>query len=396
MLGSLGLLANLKWLAAFVAVAGIGLVSYHGLIPGDEYFLTVPLDSASGLYPGSDVLIAGSKAGSVQEIKLGRGDTAMVRISINPDHAPVKQDATAAMRPKSLLGEKFIDLDPGKSTETLQNNTTLDRSKVKRAVELEEVVNTLDKPTREKLKTLVIELGGGLAGRGVGLNKTFDYGTRDMEDLTAVADTLRNRDAELETVIQALDDVLAELARSDRREELAGLIQNSDRLLHQLNTQSEELKRALVNADAALSRTDRSLTGTEQNLNNIFRQSPVLVNRVDLLLGDLGSGFDTYVGPNCTDQAGKPQRCMDEHIKGIKEGTRVFGGLDQSGYATRVNINFGCDSVSDSNVAQACNAAQPGSGTRQPTGQQSAAQQDLLAAVNGILFGPAPSGVRAP
>src|SRR5437870_12412393 len=77
-----------------------------------EYRLVVPLDSADGLYPGSDVLIAGAHAGSVRDISLD-GSQTLVTIALDDAYAPVHRDATVPVRPKSLLGEKYGARDPG-------------------------------------------------------------------------------------------------------------------------------------------------------------------------------------------------------------------------------------------------------------------------------------------
>src|SRR5207244_6875451 len=76
-----------------------------------EYRLVVPLDSADGLYPGSDVLIAGAKAGTVRDISLD-GSQTLVTIALDDAYAPVHADARLTVRPKSLLGEKYMALDP--------------------------------------------------------------------------------------------------------------------------------------------------------------------------------------------------------------------------------------------------------------------------------------------
>jgi len=69
-------------LAVLLAIVSFRIV--NGLT---EYRLVVPLDSADGLYPGSDVLIAGAKAGSVQDISLD-GNQTLVTIALD-DGAPV-------------------------------------------------------------------------------------------------------------------------------------------------------------------------------------------------------------------------------------------------------------------------------------------------------------------
>lgn len=232
----------------------LAIVSFRIVNGLTEYRLVVPLDSADGLYPGSDVLIAGAKAGSVQDITL-EGNQTLVTIALDDAYAPVHADASVTVRPKSLLGEKYVALDPGTS-DVLPSGARLPKTQVARAVELQDVVNSLDAPTREKLRTLVISLGGGLAGQGLVTNQTLSYGRQDLDHLAAITDTLAARDQDLQKVIQGLDAVTAELAKSDRRQELGALIHNSEVLLHSLAQQDAQIKATLANANAALSRSD--------------------------------------------------------------------------------------------------------------------------------------------
>src|SRR2546423_14131809 len=171
-----------------------------------------------------------------------------------------------------------------------------------RAVDLQYVVNSLDQPTREKLRTLVIALGGGLAGRGLDTNQTLTYGRQDLDHLAAITDTLAARDQDLQKVIQGLDQVTAELAKSDRRAQLGELIKNSETLLHSLSQQDAQIKTTLAQTNAALSRSDTSLSGTAAQLNDIPRPAPATVNllsgisrtlatNTDLVVSDLGT-FD--------------------------------------------------------------------------------------------------------
>src|SRR2546423_8300407 len=110
-----------------------------------------------------------------------------------------------------------------------------------RAVDLQDVVNSLDQPTREKLRTLIVALGGGLAGRGLDTNQTIDYGRQDLDHLAAIAQTLSARDQDLQKAIQRLDLVTAELARSDRRQQVGELIKNSEAPLHSLSQQVAQI-----------------------------------------------------------------------------------------------------------------------------------------------------------
>jgi phospholipid/cholesterol/gamma-HCH transport system substrate-binding protein len=343
-------------LVVLLAIASFRIV--NGLI---EYRLVVPLDSADGLYPGSDVLIAGAKAGSVQDIALD-GNQTLVTIALDDAYAPVHANASVTVRPKSLLGEKYVALDPG-SSDVLPSGSRLPRTQVARAVELQDVVNSLDAPTREKLRTLVISLGGGLAGQGLATNQTLSYGRQDLDHLAAITDTLAARDQDLQKVIQGLDAVTAELAQSDRRQELGALIHNSEVLLHSLAQQDAQIKATLANANAALSRSDASLAGTAQQLNDIFRQAPTTVNLLNGISRTLATNTDLVVAdPNSFDA-------------GMKTSTSVFGAQDGQGYATRINVVVGPCS------AAPCNPPALGlstSGARVP---------DSFDAVVGLLLG---------
>src|SRR5438105_15640541 len=151
-----------NWLIRYRVALIVGLVVLLAIISFrivnglTEYRLVVPLDSADGLYPGSDVLIAGAKAGTVRDIGLDGAQT-LVTIAVDDAYAPVHADARVTVRPQSLLGEKYVALDPGKSY-ALSSGWRLPPAQVSRSVELQDVVNSLDQPTREKLRTLIVAL----------------------------------------------------------------------------------------------------------------------------------------------------------------------------------------------------------------------------------------------
>ena len=328
----MALAASLKWAFAFAAVVGVAIFSYHGFLPASSYDLKVVMPGADGLYPGSDVLIAGSRAGVVTGITL-HGENVVVGMSLDPAHSPVHSDATVTLRPKSLLGEKYLDLFPGTGgAPALDDGGTLPINRVTVSTDLQDVINTFDQPTRDKLQVVIDNLGGGLAGEGVPTNQTIRYGTQDLTDLAVIANTLSQRDQQLQTVIQALDAVTAELAASDKRQALGELIANSDRLIKNLADQDAQIKTALAATNAALTKTNTALAGTQGNLASIFRETPALVHRTDLLFGDLSTGATSV------------ERSLPYQAQAIQETAIVFGGKDAAGYATRISVLVGSSS----------------------------------------------------
>lgn len=320
--------------AAFAAVVVAGTASQRALLAPSTYILKVPTPDAAGLYPGSDVMIAGARAGSVQDISLDSQGLAVITAALDSTYAPVHQDATIAIRPKSLLGEMYVSLDPGQGSSTLPSGATLPKLQVNRSTDLEQVVSTFDAPTRDKLQTVVVELGGGVTGRGQELNTSIPYGRQDLADLASVADTLAQHDQQLQTVIQDLDTVLGELATSDRSQQLGELIQNTQKLFQNLVQQEAQIKQALTTTNAALARLKTGLEGTAPALGGIANELPTTVGQGNLLLATLGTTSDSLL-PN-----------LDTMVTGIQRGPVVFGGRDANGYATRISLVVGCSSIS--------------------------------------------------
>lgn len=316
----------------FAAVVLLGMFLQHTLNGPTPYLLKVPVQDAAGLYEGSDVMIAGSKVGQVESIELEDG-FALVTAGIDPAQAPVHSDATVSVRPKSLLGERYLALDPGRNASVLPSGATLPRTRVSIPTDLQDVINSFDAPTRDRLQTVVNELGGGVSDRGPELNLGLQYGRQDLSDLSAIAQTLASRQQELQAVIQDLAVVTQELAQSDRSQQLGQLIANTQQLMKNLADQDGQLQQAIVQTDAALSRTTGSLDGTQGNLSDIAAQLPTTERLGDLVLTDL------------TQTSGALLPHLGQLVQGIQAGPEVFGGRDAAGYATRISLVVGSSSA---------------------------------------------------
>jgi virulence factor Mce-like protein len=324
-----------RFIAAAVVVvlvaAGLGL--QHLLAPA-SYLLRIPTTDASGVLAGSDVTIAGVTAGTVRSVTVGQGGDAVVTIALDPAFAPVHRSATAQIRPKSLLGEMYVALNPGTSGPVLPSGATLPRLQVNRSTDLQQVINMFNRQTRAKLQTLVDELGGGLAGRGQQLNQAIPAGSHDVADLARITSTLNEKNAELQSVIATLDTVTTELSRSDRRQQLGVLIRSTNALMGNLRSQQAQLQRAVVQADLALGSLRQGLAGTAPALSGIAATLPQTVSAATRLIVPLATGSSTLM----------PQ--LSNLIRGIQYGPSVFGGRDANGYATRISLVLGCGSVS--------------------------------------------------
>lgn len=92
-------------------------VSKMGGIGEKGYNLVVSFDSAAGLEPKANVKMAGVPVGKVEEIEL-EGTRARLVLRIRDGvHIPV--DSVVSIQTQGLLGEKYVEIYPGKETEKM-------------------------------------------------------------------------------------------------------------------------------------------------------------------------------------------------------------------------------------------------------------------------------------
>ncbi|HYD65955.1 outer membrane lipid asymmetry maintenance protein MlaD [Azospirillum sp.] len=99
-----------------LVVAGFFLVFAYtsaDLRKVDGYEVTARFGSISGLQSGADVRISGVKVGTVTSLTLDpKSYQAVVHLSIAPD-VKLPKDTAAVVASESLLGGKFMALEPG-------------------------------------------------------------------------------------------------------------------------------------------------------------------------------------------------------------------------------------------------------------------------------------------
>src|ERR687897_1499391 len=116
--------------AAGFALSCFGLIlflwlAFGGPIPlkPESYRITAYFPEATQLAIESDVRIGGVSVGKVKEINLAPPeervngkDTTEAVIEIEPEFAPISEDAKAILRQKTLLGETYVELTSGSET----------------------------------------------------------------------------------------------------------------------------------------------------------------------------------------------------------------------------------------------------------------------------------------
>lgn len=193
----------------------------------EGYRVDAIFDNTAGLIPGQDVKIAGARVGSVADIHLTRDRRARVEMEIETGFAPFRSNATCTIRPQSLIGEKFVQCDPGSPRgRALADPPTVPLDQTSSPVDLDLVFAGLRRPYNERLAILVNELGTGLAGRPRDLSEAIRRANPALKRANELLGILDEDRRTLARLVDRSDEVLGELAAKDR--EAASFIVRAD------------------------------------------------------------------------------------------------------------------------------------------------------------------------
>jgi virulence factor Mce-like protein len=212
-----------KRLAAICAicVAGIGAliagpVASSGTA-ADSMHVDALFHNAAGLVSGEDVKIAGVAAGVVKSVELTPDRLALVEMEVLRPFAPFRADARCEVRSQSLIGERFIQCDPGTpAAGPLEPRTdgtpTVPADQNTAPIDLDLLYGVFRAPYRERLAIILNELGAGLAGRGEDLNTIIRSANPSLAEARRVLTILNGQRADLKRGIEQTDRVLAAVA----------------------------------------------------------------------------------------------------------------------------------------------------------------------------------------
>jgi virulence factor Mce-like protein len=311
-----------------VVSASVGLSLNFGR--ADVYTVKAHFPTVNGVIENSDVFFGGVRVGFVSGLEVDKDSHgATLTLNIEKAYAPLHEGATAQVRPKSLLGEKYIAATVGDpSKPAIEDGSTLPDSATNVNVELDELINILDQPTRDELQKLLHNLGLGLAGQGLNTNETFQTGRRNLDDLAAVTDVLQQRDTSLKRIIVALDKLTATLSTDPNRQTYVNLLKHSDQVLKILKEEDASVEQGIERMNTFFGQLDSGLNGREGDLRAIFGDIPETVTDLDALSQSLA--HQGHVGKPVIQEAGAA----------AVEGPIIFGSQPAHGTSAFTNDVF--------------------------------------------------------
>lgn len=238
---------------ALALVVGALLAIRHGS-SDDE--VTAYFTDVTSLIPGNTVKANGVEVGSVDSVTLDHG-LAKVEMKLDKSVLPLHSDASAKIRPVSLLGEQYVSLDtgtPGKPALT----GAIPVSHTSAAVGLDQVLNTFDTPTSTALGALVTTLGEGIEGNGGNVADVIKALAPTLQNTDQLLQVIDSQNSVLDQLIDEASPVASAIAADDGKS-VNRLVASAQQVLGAVSGQQDSLKTALASLPQTLADTRRTL-----------------------------------------------------------------------------------------------------------------------------------------
>lgn len=300
-----------------VTIAVVGLLATVAVILAAFYWKRLPLvnnttgyhadfHEAAGLNSGDDVLVAGVDVGKVSGVSL---EGTHVRVDFDVDGTWIGNRSTAAIKIKTLLGRKYLAIDPlGTGAQNPDQAIGLDRTSSPY-----DVTTALESLGGRIGQIHTTELARSFTAIADTFRHTPSVVRSSLDGLSRLSQTIASRDNALGLLVQNTRRITSVLSRNDPH--IDALVRDGNLLLRELQGRSaaitallrgtRELSHQLVglvsdnNATLgpALTQLDRIATILQRNQGNLDNALRLIGPYYTLLNDAVGSGpwLDVYL-----------------------------------------------------------------------------------------------------
>ncbi|MEA2157330.1 MAG: hypothetical protein QOE11_3470 [Solirubrobacteraceae bacterium] len=327
----------------------------------DDERYTVVLDNAFGLTSGADLRSSGVNVGKVTNLDVQRKTArALATIDISkPEFAGFRKDVFCEVKPQSLIGEYYLDCDPGRSSQPAPS--TIPVTQTAGTIPPDLVLDILRRPARERFGLILTELGIGLTARGDDLQATIRRGVPALRETDKVLRILADNRQTLKRLTVDADQVLAKLAgnradvarfvrtagattaaAADRKAKLAETVRKLPAFLRELRPTLADLGTAASRQTPALA----DLRRAAPDLTTLLRRLGPFAESARPAVRGLGRASETGI----------------EAVREARSTVAQLRGLGTSATEPMRNLRFVLEDVDDRGRAVEPNRLSPGNG----------------------------------
>jgi phospholipid/cholesterol/gamma-HCH transport system substrate-binding protein len=254
-------------LAVALVVVVVVLLTGGG---GTQY--TLLFQNAGQLVKDDDVQVGGRRVGSVREIELTNNNQARITIEVQKEFVPLHAGSRATIRATSLSGvaNRYIALTPGpNSNPKLPDEATIPADATTSPVDLDQLFNALDAPTRKGLQNLVQGLATQYQGREAQANAAAKYFNPAIASTSRLVNELTYDQQALKALLRNGAKVSGALAQ--RGTTLTDLVSNTNTTAAAIGDEREAFVRDLRLLPLTLRRANSTFVNLRATLGDLDR-----------------------------------------------------------------------------------------------------------------------------
>jgi phospholipid/cholesterol/gamma-HCH transport system substrate-binding protein len=259
--------------AAVVAAAIlVGFIIFGGA--GGGYTVKAYFQNGNQLVKGNQVELNGTPIGSVKDLDITPNGQAVITLKVDGKYAPLPRGVHATIRQASQSGiaNRYVDLTmpPASSTtskQTIPDGGEITADQTTTSVDLDQLFNTLDPPTRKALQEFFKGQAASLKGKGEMQNIAFHYLNPALSTSRRLFNELNRDTPTLEHFVTDSSRLVTTLA--ERRDSLSALIQNLDTTMGAIGSQKVALADALGRLPDFMRRSNTTFVNLRAALNDL-------------------------------------------------------------------------------------------------------------------------------
>jgi phospholipid/cholesterol/gamma-HCH transport system substrate-binding protein len=339
-------LLNLVVLIAFAVfcIGGLGFLAAGMGMPvpviQQGWQLRASFAQAEGLVSQADVDVSGVKVGKVLSVAQQGQNGVLVTMQIDDSQVRLRRDVKAYVRPKSLIGEKFVELvrAPRSTAAYIGNGFQIGRDHTGQAIEIDAILNSLDPQTRASLSQSLRDLGVAVDGRAGDINQSIPQVEQAATNLRPLAQTADRRQQELDRILVDLATIMQALA--DEQNALGRVVDSGDTTVTAISNRNRDLAGTVDQANTLMISLDRIFQDVTPADRASLEKGPGTIESGRALLSQLNPTIDQLLPELLLAQINYPQNQLgisqvDAHSL-AEEFLSAFSQNDSLGHAFRV------------------------------------------------------------
>jgi virulence factor Mce-like protein len=251
---------GLAGIAAGVAMFVIGWSAPNSLPFRSYYTIHAQFREADNLTPHANVRLGGRLIGQVLHPRVSHG-LGTVDLQLDPSVKPLLSDTRLIVRPRSAIGNRFVEVIPGGHGRPVPDGGTIPASKTSITVQLDQVFGVFDATTRQRTSTVITQLGEGFADRGNDLNQTIATAPGFLHGTALVTGAIAGRPGAVQRFVEGTAGAASAVALV--RNELASGFAPEAQALQPFSTHAASLQATLAKAPADLQGVRAGLAQTD-------------------------------------------------------------------------------------------------------------------------------------